>query len=249
LEWFERWFGEEYLLIYEHRNIKEAESETKAIKEILGLKQNDLILDLCCGPGRHDISLGRMGYRVIGLDFSMPMLKIASKTIPPGKKYPQYIRGDARLLPFKYGSFDIVLNLFTSFGYFDDNENQKLIRSISLILKPGGHFFIDYLNPVKIISELVEKSTKEKEGIKIVEKRKIDTENKRIEKTIILNWDNHSQTFIESVRLYTLEEMLTMLKNAGLEIKDVLGSMKREQFNDSSDRMILFGSISNRNYA
>ncbi len=179
----------------------------------------------------------------------MPMLKIASETIPPDKKFPRYIRGDARLLPFKNEAFNIVLNLFTSFGYFDDSENRELLKSISRILKPGGHFFIDYLNPVKVISELVEESTKEKEGIKIVEKRKIDIENQRVEKTIILNWNNHSQTFHESVRLYTLEEMLTMIKNAGLETKDVLGSVEREPYNDSSERMILFGLKSNRNYA
>lgn len=179
----------------------------------------------------------------------MPMLKIASETIPLDKKYPQYIRGDARLLPFRNKAFDIVLNLFTSFGYFDDNGNQEFIRSISRILKPGGHFFIDYFNPVKVASELVEESIKEREGIKIVEKRKIDQENHRIEKTIILNWNNHSQTFHESVRLYTLEEMLTMIKNAGLETKDVLGSVEREPYNDSSERMIFFGSKSNRNYA
>ena len=249
MEWFKRWFGEEYLLIYEHRNIEEAEHEAKAINEILGLKRNDLILDLCCGPGRHDISFARMGYRVIGMDLSMPMLKIASKTIPPDKKFPRYIRGDARSLPFKNEAFNIVLNLFTSFGYFDDSENRELLKSISRILKSDGHFLIDYLNPVKVISELVEESTKEKEGIKIVEKRKIDIENQRVEKTIILNWNNHSQTFLESVRLYTLEEMLTMIKNAGLETKGVLGSVEREPYNDSSERMILFGSKSNRNYA
>jgi ubiquinone/menaquinone biosynthesis C-methylase UbiE len=242
MEWFERWFGEEYLLVYEHRNIREAERETQVIKAIIGLQENDLVLDLCCGPGRHDNFFATMGCRIIGIDFSMPMLKIASEAIAFGKKYPQYIRGDARKLPFRDEVFDVVLNLFTSFGYFDDTENNELIKSISRILKPGGKFYIDYLNPKKVLSELVEESTKEKNGITIVEKRKHNTENHRIEKTIILSWDNNSQVFHESVRLYTLEEMLIMVNNAGLRTDSVLGSIEKQPYNDSSERMIIFGS-------
>ena len=244
MEWFERWFGEEYLLVYEHRDIKEAEYEAQIIQEILDLKENDMLLDLCCGPGRHDTPFVRMGYRVIGLDFSMPMLKIASETIPVDIKFLRYIRGDARMLPFRDEAFDAVLNLFTSFGYFDDNENRELLRSIARILKPGGHFYIDYLNPVKVVSELVEESTKEKNGMKIVEKRKINHETHRVEKTILLSWDNNSQVFHESVRLYTQEEMLSMIRQTGLTTKDVLGSTGKEPYCESSERMIIFGTKS-----
>ena len=242
MEWFERWFGEEYLLVYEHRNIKEAEHEVHAIKKFLALKENDLILDLCCGPGRHDSFFGRMGYRIYGIDFSMPMLKIASEAIPMDKKYPRYIRGDVRMLPFGNEVFDVVLNLFTSFGYFDDDDNFDLIRSISRILKPGGHFLIDYLNPEKVMSEFVEKTIKEKEGIKIIEERRLDHDTHRVEKTILLNWDNNSQTFHESVRLYKLEEMLSMIESAGLETKNVFGSMDGKPHGKSSERMIVLGS-------
>ena len=241
MEWFERWFGEEYLLVYEHRNIKEAEREVQAINMLIELKENDLILDLCCGPGRHDNFLVRLGCRIYGLDFSMPMLKIASDTIPLDNKYPRYIRGDARRLPFRDDVFDVVLNLFTSFGYFDDNGNHEFIRSIVRILKPGGHFLIDYFNPDRVVSELVEESTKEKEGIRIVEKRKLDNKTRRIEKTIILNWDNKSQTFHESVRLYELDEMISMIESSGLETKNVLGSMEGEPYSKSSERMIVLG--------
>ena len=242
MEWFERWFGEEYLLVYEHRNIREAEHEAHVIKEILGLKKNDLILDLCCGPGRHDTPFVRIGCRVIGLDFSMPMLKIASEAIPLDNNFPKYIRSDARYLPFRDEAFDVVLNLFTSFGYFDDNENNELIWSISRILKPDGQFYIDYLNPTKVIAELEEESTKVKKDITIVEKRRLDEKTHRIEKTIQLTWDNNSQTFHESVRLYSLDEMLSIINNAGLETAEVIGSIEREPFCESSDRMIIYGS-------
>lgn len=241
MEWFERWFGEEYLLVYEHRNHREAEQESEAIAEILHVAEHDLVLDLCCGPGRHDSSFARIGCRIIGLDYSMPLLKIATSAIPPGDTYPQYIRGDARRLPFREGVFDVVLNLFTSFGYFEDDENHDLLFSIARILKPGGSFFIDYLNPDKVVRELVPESTRHKEGMEIVEKRCIVPETKRVEKTIELHWDNNKQTFHESVRLYTREEMLGMLDEAGLETIEVIGSVNREPYTSDSDRMILHG--------
>ncbi len=241
MEWFERWFGEEYLLVYEHRNLQEAEQESQAIADILHMEKNDLVLDLCCGPGRHDSLFARIGCRIIGLDFSMPLLKIALEAIPPGNIYPLYIRGDARRLPFRNGVFDSVLNLFTSFGYFEDDENHELLFSIARILKPGGSFFIDYLNPDKVVRELVPESTRKKEGMKIIEKRRIVPETKRVEKTIELHWDNNRQMFHESVRLYTRDEILGMLDESGLETIEVIGSVNREPYSSDSDRMILYG--------
>ena len=241
MEWFERWFGEEYLLVYEHRNIQEAEREVQAIKDILNLHEHELVLDLCCGPGRHDIVLIRQGYRVIGLDYSMPLLKIASEAIPLGKAYPKYIRGDARMIPFRENTFDVILNLFTSFGYFQDDENRALLGSIANLLKPGGRFYIDYLNPIKVEAELVPESVRIKDGIRVEERRTINQETRRVEKQIHLRWDNNSQTFHESVQLYSLEEMLAMIADAGLTTDGFYGSVEREPYGESSPRMILFG--------
>ena len=92
------------------------------------------------------------------------------------------------------------------------------------------------------MSELVEKTTKEKEGIKIIEERRLDLDTRRVEKTITLNWDNNSQTFHESVRLYKLEEMLSMIESAGFKTKNVFGSMNGEPYGKSSERMIVLGS-------
>lgn len=241
MNWYERWFGEEYLLVYEHRSISEAEQDIKAITPLLDLKESELILDLCCGPGRHDIPLALMGCRVIGLDYSMPLLKLACDGRPLDSTYPLYIRGDAKRIPFRDDAFDAVLNLFTSFGYFTDDENIEFIRSIARILKPGGRYYIDYLNPQRVTAELVEESTREKEGLKITEKRRIDKNARRIEKTIILQWDEHSQMFYESVRLYEPDEMLDMLREAGLSNRSIMGSAQGEPYSKASERMIFHG--------
>ena len=169
------------------------------------------------------------------------MLKIARDNVLCDAVYPLYVRGDARHIPFHDETFDVVLNLFTSFGYFDDEENRELIHSIARILKPGGRYFIDYLNPPQVINNLVEESIKEKEGIKIIEKRRLDHDAHRIEKTIILLWNEHSQTYHESVRLYEPDEMLIMIREAGLNNTSILGSVRGEPYEVTSARMILHG--------
>ena len=241
MEWFERWFGEEYLLVYEHRNKKEAEREVETIAQVLNLKDNMLLLDLCCGSGRHDIPLVQRGYRIVGLDLSMPLLSIAQKSKSSDTRYPLYIQADVKNIPLRSGIFDAVLNLFTSFGYFDDKENFELLLSISRLLKVDGHFYIDYLNPSRVLDDLVEESVKEKNSIKITEKRTYNDKTHRIEKTIHLDHDGTIKTFHESVRLYTIDEMRSMIKRAGLHILDVLGSVTGEPYSKTSERMILSG--------
>ncbi len=244
MEWFENWFGEEYLLVYDHRNADEAEREAAFIKDVLDLKADETVLNLCCGNGRHDTPFVQMGLRVVGLDYSMPLLQTACACRLPDSGVPSYIRGDARNLPFSDGSFDAVLSLFTSFGYFDDAENEALIGSIARLLKPGGRFYIDYLNPVKVTKNLVPESSREKNGIKIFEKRRIDTERNRVEKIITLERGGETSEFCESVRMYSKEEMLGILRRSGLTVNDVLGSIGDEPYSEDSDRMILYGNKS-----
>lgn len=245
MEWYKRWFGEEYLIVYEHRDMAEAELEVEFIERVLKLKNNDLILDLCCGPGRHDYSLTKRGYRVIGLDYSLPMLRIACNGLHAGTGYPRYILADARAIPFRDEIFDAVLNLFTSFGYFEDRENWDLLNSIARLLKNGGKFYIDYLNPPRLIAGLAPETVKEKNGLTVVEKRHLDTTLKRVEKTIIIRSESLEKEFHESVRLYSMEEMLVMLKEAGLVVREVFGSIQGEEYSEYSDRMIIHGWKSN----
>ncbi|MFC1608299.1 class I SAM-dependent methyltransferase [Candidatus Latescibacterota bacterium] len=242
MDWYERWFGEEYLLVYQHRNVSEAESEIEAIRQLLEIGKGERVLDLCCGPGRHDFPLAYAGCRIIGLDYSMPLLKQAMEAHPRECSYPYYICGDARSVPFQDGIFDVILNLFTSFGYFKDDENRELVNTISRLLKPGGRFFIDYLNPLRLQDNLVEETKREIDGMEIIEKRRVDYLAKRIEKTILLQGEHHSQMFFESVRLYQKDEMLDMLTSAGLTVAAVLGDASGQPYNDDSSRMVFHGT-------
>jgi ubiquinone/menaquinone biosynthesis C-methylase UbiE len=241
MEWYRRWFGEDYLLVYGHRDDAEAERDIRFVERALGLEPGALVLDLCSGPGRHALPLARSGCRAVGLDSSRPLLTIARDAKKPGECFPLYVCADSRALPFRDSVFDAVLNLFTSFGYFDHCENCGMLASISRVLKPDGAFLIDYLNPSRLLAGLVPESVRERNGLVIVEKREFDTAGKRVEKTITIRSRNGERFFRESVRLYTLAEMRTMLGEAGLEIEGVAGSMEGEPYGESSERMILWG--------
>jgi SAM-dependent methyltransferase len=244
MEWYRHWFGDEYLLVYEHRDRKEAERESEFIIRTLDLRGGERVLDLCCGSGRHVPPLTRLGCRVIGLDYSLPLLRIAREAAAPDAEWPRYVRADARNIPFRNESFDVALNLFTSFGYFDDCANFELLRSISRLLHEGGKYCIDYLNPPFVLSRLTSESERERNGVHIREQREIHRETRRVEKTITLSSTHGERVFHESVRLYTLDEMLGMLGEAGLAIGGVFGSAEGEAYGESSPRMILWGKKS-----
>jgi len=241
MEWYQRWFGEDYLLVYEHRDTAEAERDVAAVVEVLGLEAGDMVLDLCCGSGRHDFPFAKRGLRIVGLDYSAELLAVANES-RTGDRYPQFVRGDARKLPFAEGSFDAVVNMFTSFGYFCDEENCGLLCSMAAMLRHGGGFYIDYLNPSHVLETLVPCTTREIKGVAIEERRTYDTDSRRVEKCIRLERGGESKEYTESVRLYSLDEMKAILGDAGLECKGILGSSGLEQYDESrSPRMILFG--------
>lgn len=241
MEWFREWFGEDYLLVYGHRDEAEAERDIEYSVRVLGLAAGMRALDLCCGSGRHARALARRGLAVTGVDYSGPLLDAAKKEgydVPCG---PRYVRADARSLPFRDGSFDAVLNLFTSFGYFEHGGNCGMLCEIARVLCPGGAFLIDYLNPPHVIAGLVPETERELEGMVVTECRRHDPETCRVEKTIHIRSCGCEREFRESVRLYSLDEMTAMLDDAGLALDGADGSTGGEPHSIDSSRMILRG--------
>src|SRR5258706_5988125 len=141
-EWFEQWFGEEYHVLYPHRDEEEARRAVALVQRAAPWAEGDWILDLACGAGRHAAELERLGARVVGFDLSPSMLRRARA----GGRGP-LVRGDMRGLPFRPGSFGLAVNLFTSFGYFrDDAEHRLVLRQGAACRGPGGRLAPGFLN-------------------------------------------------------------------------------------------------------
>lgn len=240
--WYAEWFNEVYLRVYSHRDDNLAEAEVDFLTSVLRPRKTDRILDLCCGAGRHLRKFQNLGFtNTVGIDLSPHLLEVAQAS--PARL--TLVRGDMRALPF--GScFHMVLSLFTSFGYFfDEEENQRVLTEIRRVLLPEGQFLLD-LVPLAAVDRLVARSEKDSGDLHIVEKRRFDHVRRRIEKEIEISGPDGQHTFLESVRVYSFGETNRMLASAGLCLVDVRGNFQGGAFLPGSERMILIGKAAER---
>lgn len=238
--WYQDWFGQDYVKVYPHRDEKEARQHVDFVIRALGLKKNQHILDLGCGGGRHAIRLSGLGYNTTCLDLSSVLLEIAKN-----KKYDKccirFVKADMRKMPFT-NTFDALVSFFTTFGYFKtDDENLKTLKSIESVLKPGGVFFQDYLNKTYVIENLVPFDSKKMQGYEIIQERFYNKKDERIEKKISLIENGKTRNYFESVRLYTLEEMKNLLKKTSLTLQATYGDFDGSDFLENSPRLLLTG--------
>jgi SAM-dependent methyltransferase len=232
MAWYKEWFGEEYLELYAHRDEGEAERHVDFVAELFDGRPA-AILDLACGAGRHTAALRRRGFRTLGVDLSKTLLA-QDPTLPK-------VAGDMRCLPFGGASFDWVLNFFTSFGYFEtDDENRRVLGEVARVLTPGGRFLIDLFNRRRMLDELEPRETQTLGGRTVEIERWYDERSARINKRIRLVGSEYPfRTFVESVRAYTSDEVEASLASVGLEVVARYGSFAGEAFGRDSPRLIL----------
>src|SRR5437868_15089587 len=143
--WYQTFFGEAYLRIYAFPP-EWTERQVEGIVTLLALPAGSTILDLCCGHGRHAIPLAQRGYQVTGQDLSEVFLQQARAAADAQRVQVRWVHGDMRSIPFE-NEFDAVINIFTAFGYLEDQgEDQKVLRQVCKALKPGGLFLIETLH-------------------------------------------------------------------------------------------------------
>jgi len=233
--WYASWFNTPYYhILYKDRNYDEAADFMKNLTRFLNLKKGDKILDLACGKGRHSKYLNKLGYDVTGVDLS-------PNSIAYAKKYENTSLSFAvhdMCLPYP-DRFDAVLNLFTSFGYFEtENDNIRTIKAIKEELKPNGFGVIDFLNSSYLKNHLVKENTKTVEGITFHIKRKI--ENGYIVKTISFKDADKNYEFAEKVKALTLEDFKAYFESANVQLTHCFGDYNLNKFDENnSQRLIL----------
>ena len=241
-EWYRESFGEDYLIVYRHRTLSAAEREVRRMIGWLGLPAGARVLDVGCGTGRHALALGKLGYRVTGLDLSETLLTHARRLAP--EMGIDWHLGDMREMPFPANRFDAVVNWFTTFGYFaTDAENARVLGEIARVLKPGGRFLIDYLNPAHVRRHLVPLSERldEPTGCRIREERAI-RDGRVIKRITVTPPAGQPRRYVESVRLYGLDDFRRMAREAGLSIQQVRGDYDGAAYDaETSERLILIG--------
>ena len=236
-DWHRASFGALYPVIYAHRTVEAAAPEARFAVERSRLAPGDRVLDLCCGNGRHMVHLLTATPHVIGLDYSPDLLGLARRIVGAEAKL---LRADMRAIPF-VEAFDVVVNFFTSFGYFfSQDENAAVASGIARALKPGGRFFIDYINRAWT-EERLEPESERRSGPYLVRERRWISDNRVNKVATVREGDRVVQEFSESVRLYSLGELRALLGQCGLELEAVYGDYTGVPLDAFQPRMIAVG--------
>ena len=234
-KWFESWFNTPYYhLLYNKRDFLEAQLFMSKLVRYLKLKKADRILDLACGKGRHSIYLNSLGFDVTGVDLSKNSIKDDKKYINNSLNFKVQDMRD----PFD-GKYDAIFNLFTSFGYFEtDEEDLTVLKNIKNGLAVDGVAVIDYLNITKSINELVQTETQKRDTINFDIKRYIA--DNFIIKDIAFSIGKKDYLYTERVKCLNLESFKSYFTACNLKLIAVFGDYSLHPFNkETSDRLIL----------
>lgn len=233
--WFSSWFDTPYYhILYKNRGEEEAREFMRNLVSFLKLPTGAEVLDLACGKGRHSIFLNKLGYDVTGVDLSANSIAYARQFENPSLRFDTH----CMCKPLEQ-KFDAVFNLFTSFGYFEEEEeNFKAIQAIKEELKPGGYGVIDFMNVKKVIEELIPSEVKTVKDIDFHISRKV--EDGFILKNILFQDEGEEHFYTEKVRALELEDFEEYFSKAGLELLHCFGNYQLEPYNEQqSDRLIL----------
>jgi SAM-dependent methyltransferase len=243
VEWYRIAFGEVYPLVYAHRDDAEA---GRAAGSFAGLfRGRTPVLDVACGAGRHTAAFSAAGVEMLGLDLSEFLLVEA---VEQRGLAGRVVLGDMRHLPFRDGALGGAINMFTSFGYFDDEaDDARAVAEIARVLRPGGRFLMDFINAEKVGRVSGETTRRREGGVEIEEHRERDATGRRLCKNVrVLRPDGEIVSYREQVRLYTPTELEALVSVAGLRVVERFGDYGAGPYAAASDRLILLAEKGGR---
>lgn len=234
-KWYASWFDTKYYhILYKDRDYTEAQAFMDNLTQYLNLPEEAKILDLACGKGRHSIYLNSLGYNVTGADLSENSIQEATKS---ANETLQFKVHDMRETCDE--KFDAIFNLFTSFGYFENEEdNLKTLEAIHASLNETGFACIDFMNVNYVIDNLVPHEIKTVEGIDFHISRYV--KDNYIFKEIKFTDADEDFLFTERVRALRLEDFESMMESAGIYLLDTFGNYKLQKYyKNQSERLIM----------
>lgn len=233
--WFASWFDTPYYhTLYKERNYREAQVFMDNLTHYLNLPEKAKVLDLCCGKGRHAIYLNQLGFEVVGADLSENSIAEANKN------QNETLHFQVHDMREKFeDKFDAIFNLFTSFGYFEkDQDNLTTLKAIKDSLTEYGFAVIDFMNVNQVIANLVPEEVKTVDGIDFHIKRYVSEGH--IYKEIDFEDQGENFHFTEKVKALTLIDFQEMMEEAGIYLLDIFGDYKLKKFHKAdSERLIM----------
>lgn len=241
-EWPITFFDEDYLKIYRPQLTEErTDQETEFIAEALDLPHGASVLDLACGVGRHAIGMAKRGYQVTGVDFNPRYLEIAAGEAEKAGVKVRWMVGDMRALQFEE-AFGGAYSYFTSFGYFADAENERVVANIVRALRHSGRFLLDMANRDWILTHPQQRTwTQQRDGGLLMEEATLDLTSSRVtSRMILIHPQGGAQVTKEfNLRLYTCAELTALFGRHELSVKRVWGGADRSDYSSDSRRLVM----------
>ncbi len=240
MEWFEdrEFWVELYPFLFPEERLKGAAEEVARVLTLVG-KPVRSALDLCCGPGRHALALAKRGIRVTGVDKTSYYLEIAEEKAAAEGLQIEWVRDDMRTF-VRPGAFELALLLFTSFGYFEsEEENLQVLRNIHESLGPGGTLVMDLPGKEWIARNLNPTDSHTlPDGSILVERHRVTGGWQRIENEWILIREGKARTFNLSTTVYSGTELRDRLEQAGFDQVRLLGDLEGTEYGYGSERLV-----------
>lgn len=234
-QWYASWFDTPYYhILYKDRDYAEAQVFMDNLTSYLNIPEKGKILDLACGKGRHSVYLNKLGFNVTGVDLSEQSIAYAKQFENDTLQFEVHDMSK----PYN-DTFDAVFNLFTSFGYFEDDIcNLHTIKSIKEELNSSGFGVIDFMNVDYVVNNLVPQNTKTVEGIDFLQKRRL--ENGYIVKDIHFNHNGIVYSYQERVKAFRLKDFQELFDKANVTLLDIFGDYSLNKYHpESSERLIM----------
>ena len=235
-KWYEEWFDSPYYyILYANRSAEEAKNFIARLVDKFKIPAGTKALDIACGKGRHSQTLATYGLDVTGIDLAHNSIAYAKQFENPHLRFEVW---DMRQV-YKANTFDFEFNLFSSFGYFeDDAQDQLAINAFAANLKPGGTLVLDYMNTECTVKLLKSRDIVQRGDIQFHIQKKV--ERGFIKKKIEFLVDGTDHSYTEELKIINLYRFKEMLTEAGLELKSTYGDYDLNPFDTgSSMRLIL----------
>jgi SAM-dependent methyltransferase len=243
-DWWRTWFGPRYLALYDETLMERTPAEIDRLEALLRLRPPERILDLPCGQGRHAIELARRGYQVTGMDISPYLIEIARERAGAAGVQVRWLTGDMRQ-PIAGATFDLILNLFTSFGYFaEDDDDRQVLAAAASMLRPGGRFVLEVINGERVMANFEGRGWFTVGQSAVMEARTLDRPSQRmvVERTVSTPAD--TETSVHTLRLYTGPQLEAAMRQAGFNRVELHGDWGGESLQrDRSIAIVAVGSI------
>ncbi len=239
-DWTEKYFDEFYLKYFlENQSEETTRKQVELIEKFA--RKGDRILDAGCGIGRHSILLGEMGFDVLGVDRSPLYIEKAQTEVKKRNLHNvSFTVSDLRKLKFSE-EFDVVISMWSSFGYFDDETNFAVLLNFFKALKRGGRLLIDIENRDYILKYFIKETFREKDGVFILERRKFHPLTSVVTTHRYVVGKNVRKDYIRHIRVYSATEMINLFKQVGFRTKAVFGNYNGEKFGENSKRIVIIG--------